>query len=477
MNVDSGQSESLTPLARRTSVRGDWLVDPLIVITGAVTNTSPADTENAVEVQADSPHVVDVDELSRRRFWRECLEELKAEISFPSWATWLANSVLVEASGNRYVIGVAQQMGRDWVEQRYTQIIRDVIARRDRRRGRVVVEFVVIDGLAQPTFDEPPTVVEVEVVRPPREGEGHDRARIENNIGRKAIFALQGKRGPNVGTVTVRDVVGKVTRTFTLGQLGGLEMDVYAWLLGQWTPRNGGRITFGLRELARGLRVSWNGDFGIEAKHAIRRMKAMTITGKVWDADTRRYKEHGFSLVDDYQLEEDRDSPDAEGTRGSGRVRVLLGDWIVRQMQAGQYAELDLDIYRSHALRKPKARRLFQFLECEEGENDGTFVRLPIDEYLAETMGTSDYRNNPSRFRRDLLAYGTAICTATSGLYESFDIKAGSGRNAWVLHVRRADGWRRRREEGRRLFNAEYRQDLLGLTSRDEQRSSRRALA
>jgi len=77
-------------------------------------------------------------------------------------------------------------------------------------------------------------------------------------------------------------------------------MDVYAWLLGQWTPRNEGRVSFSLRELSRGLRVSWNGDFGIEAKRAIRRMKAMTITGKVWDADTKRYKEHGFSLVDEY---------------------------------------------------------------------------------------------------------------------------------------------------------------------------------
>lgn len=395
---------------------------------------------------------------------------------FPTWAGWLASSVLLEATGSRYVIGVGQQTGRDWIEQRYIPAIRGVIARRRQRRGRIVVELVVVDGLAEPTVEETPTVVEVEIVRPPREGEGHDRARIENNLGRKAIFALQGKRGPDVGTVTVTDVVGKVTRTFTLGQLGGLEMDVYAWLLGQWTPRNAGRIAFSLRELARGLRVSWNGDFGIEAKRAIRRMKAMTITGKVWDADTRRYKEHGFSLVDDYQLEEERDAPNAEGIRGTAHVRVLLGDWIVRQMQAGQYAELDLDIYRSPALRKPKARRLFQFLECEEGEQDGTLLRLPINEYLAETMGTSDCRNNPSRFRRDLLAYGRAICAATDGLYESVEIKAGTGRNAWVLHVRRSPRWRRRREEGRRLFNAEYRQELLA-PSDEPGRSSRRALA
>lgn len=466
----------MTPLSHRTSVRHDRLYDLLTVtLRGAVTNTSAADIKSAAEANSESS-VVGVEELGRRRFWKECLEELKGEISFPSWAAWFANSVLLEANGTRYVIGVGQQTGRDWIEQRYMSAISDVISRRSGRSGRVVVELLVVEGLAQPQLDEPPTVVEVEIVRPPREGEGHDRARIENNLGRKAIFALQGKRGPDVGRVTVTDVVGKVTRTFTLGQLGGLEMDVYAWLLGQWTPRNGGRIAFSLRELARGLRVSWNGDFGIEAKHAIRRMKAMTITGKVWDADTRRYKEHGFSLVDDYQLEEERDAPDAEGTRGSGRVRVLLGDWIVRQMQAGQYAELDLDIYRSPELRKPKARRLFQFLECEEGEQEGTLLRLPINEYLAETMGTSDYRNNPSRFRRDLLAYGRAICAATGGLYESFEIKAGTGRNAWVLHIRRSLRWRRRREEGRRLFNAEYRQELL-VPSDELARSSRRALA
>ena len=118
---------------------------------------------------------------------------------------------------------------------------------------------------------------------------------------------------------------------------------------------------------------------------------------------------------------------EADSTRGSGRVTVLLGDWIVRQMQAGQYAELDLDIYRSQSLRKPKARRLFQYLECEEGERDGTFIRVPINEYLAETMGTSDYRNNPSRFRRDLLDYGRAICHATSGLYNPLRSRPASG--------------------------------------------------
>ena len=415
-----------------------------------------------VEAGSGVGAVVALDELGRHRLWRECLEDLKASLPHPSWATWLSGTALVEAEEGRYVVGVGTQLACDWIQQRYLGAIAETV-RRHSGQARVEVELAVVEGLAEPPEDDAPTVVAVEVVRPPRDDEGHDRARIENNLGRKAIFALQGKRGPDVGSVTVTDVVGKVTRTFTLGQLGGLEMDVYAWLLGQWTPRNEGRVSFSLRELSRGLRVSWNGDFGIEAKRAIRRMKAMTITGKVWDADTKRYKEHGFSLVDEYQLEEERESMEADSTRGSGRVTVLLGDWIVRQMQAGQYAELDLDIYRSQSLRKPKARRLFQYLECEEGERDGTFIRVPINEYLAETMGTSDCRNNPSRFRRDLLDYGRAICRATSGLYESFEIKAGIGRNAWMLQIRRSPNWRLRREEDRRLFNAEYREELLHL--------------
>jgi hypothetical protein len=37
------------------------------------------------------------------------------------------------------------------------------------------------------------------------------------------------------------------------------------------------------------------------------------------------------------------------------------------------------------------------------------------------------------------------------------------GRNAWMLQIRRSPNWRLRREEDRRLFNAEYREELLHL--------------
>ncbi|MBV8529290.1 MAG: hypothetical protein JOZ75_13340, partial [Candidatus Dormibacteraeota bacterium] len=176
---------------------------PLRHSSGAVTITAPPKNSNAAGAEADSTAVVAVEELGRRRLWRACVEHLKAELPLTTWATWLANSVLVEAADGRYVIGIGQQMGVDWIAQRYLSAIGDAIARQTGHRGRLTVELIVVDGLALPEADDAPTVVEVEIVRPPREGDGHDRARIENNLGRKAIFALQGKRGPNVGTVTV----------------------------------------------------------------------------------------------------------------------------------------------------------------------------------------------------------------------------------------------------------------------------------
>ena len=73
--------------------------------------------------------VVALDELGRHRLWRECLEDLKASIPHPSWATWLSGTALVEAEEGRYVVGVGTQLACDWIQQRYLAAIAETIRR------------------------------------------------------------------------------------------------------------------------------------------------------------------------------------------------------------------------------------------------------------------------------------------------------------------------------------------------------------
>ena len=409
---------------------------------------------------ADAPSAVDVDAVDPEltRLWRACLVRLEASMSRVAFAGWMPATQLRALARGHATVAAPNKFARDWITDRYLEDIGTTIAA-EAHIPSPTVSVIVDQYLPWPTdaggYEEPPTLVEVEVVRPPR-GDAitpTGRGRIENNLSRKAIFTLQGSRAEMVGRETVTDVVGKVTRTYTLGQLGAFEMDICVWLMGQWTPRNGW-VTFRLRELARGLGVAWHGDFGLAAKQAIRRMKEMTITGKVYDAETRRYREHGFSLIDEYVLDERRDAMDKESTRGSGTMRVRLGDWIVKQLEAGQFAELEMAIYRSAALRAPKARRLYQFLECQEGDDDGRIVRVPVNEALGETLGTSDAKRNASRFRNDLLAYGKAISRATEGVYGAAELRQGPG--GWELVVKRSPEWRRAREEDRRRFHTLY---------------------
>lgn len=394
-----------------------------------------------------------------RGLWHACLARLEASMSQPTFATWMATTQLIALDGSLATVAVPNKLARDWITERYLSEIASALSAEACVPSPKVL--ITIDELLPWThggdvYEEPPTLFEVELVRPPRDDviAPTGRGRIENNLSRKAIFSLQGRRDDGTGRETVTDVVGKVTRTYTLGQLGALEMDVCIWLMGQWSPLNQGEVSFRLRELARGLGVAWNGNFGIAAKQAIRRMKEMTITGKVYDAETRRYREHGFSLIESYVLDEHRNTMDAESTRGSGMMSVRLGSWIVKQLEAGQFADLEMAIYRSTALRAPKARRLYQFLECGEGDDDGRTMRVPVNEALGETLSTSDARRNASRFRSDLVAYGKAICKATKGVYESVDLRQSA--TGWELVVRRSPEWRRTREEGRRHFHTLY---------------------
>lgn len=278
--------------------------------------------------------------------------------------------------------------------------------------------------------------------------------RFENNLARKGVFDLKTAHGEQgvAGTQQKTDLVGKTTLTFTMGALGPLEMDLIAWTMGQW-HRNTNEIAFTLREVGRSLGVSWKGQLGTSIKNSFLRIKGMTITGRVWDAGQRKHTTLAFNIFDRVEIVEERSTEDGPATRPAS-VKVVLSDWVVNQLRAGQYSDFEWSGYRAK-LTTPFARRLYLLLESQEGSDDGSVWRVRIDETLGQTLGTNDASVNPSRFRANLRACGDQICKTWPTVYRSIAVVAGGKRGEYFLETTRSTKWREDRLARRKKALAE----------------------
>jgi hypothetical protein len=304
-------------------------------------------------------------------------------------------------------------------------------------------------GQIVPSAD-PSEQLEIEVATPPRPTL-KARGRFENNLSRKGIFEMRPDREhERSGTVTRRDLVGKTTLTFTLGALGPMEMDMIAWTMGQW-ERGHEYVHFSLRELGRAFGVSYYGGLARDMKEALRRIKATTITGRVWDAKERKHTTTHFSIFDVVEIAERRKSENGPAS-SPATVTVKLSSWILDQLHHGQFSDFDWESYRGK-LKTPLARRLYLLLESHEGDQEGMLLRLPINAQLGDTLGTEDAVKNPSRFRSRLAATGKEIC-GTRPQYESISVKSGSRHSEYVLEIRRSGSWAADRQSTRRRFLA-----------------------
>ena len=309
------------------------------------------------------------------------------------------------------------------------------------------------DGEATSTVPDDVEQLEISVATPRRpalSGIG----RFENNLARKGVFDLKTVHCDQVGSSTEQktDLVGKTTLTFTMGALGPLEMDLIAWTMGQW-QRHTNEVSFTLREVGRSLGVSWKGQLGTSIKNSFLRIKAMTITGRVWDADQKKHTTLAFNIFDRVEIVEERSAEDGPATRPAS-VKVVLSEWIVRQLRAGQYSDFEWAGYRAK-LTTPFARRLYLLLESQEGTDDGISWRVRVDETLGQTLGTNDATVNPSRFRANLRSSGKQICEAWSVVYRSIDVVNGTKRGEYYLEIHRTLKWREDRLARRRRALAE----------------------
>jgi chromosomal replication initiator protein len=86
--------------------------------------------------------------MSPEQIWQAAQEELRFQLSKPSYETWLKNASLVGRDKNAFKIGVPTKLAKDWLEDRYLAMIQETLSAIV--SGDVSVAFEVVPGQTEP---------------------------------------------------------------------------------------------------------------------------------------------------------------------------------------------------------------------------------------------------------------------------------------------------------------------------------------
>jgi chromosomal replication initiator protein len=82
--------------------------------------------------------------MNPEQIWQAAQEELRFQLSKPSYETWLKNASLVGREKNDFKIGVPTKLAKDWLEDRYLAMIKETLSAIV--SGDVSVAFEVVPG-------------------------------------------------------------------------------------------------------------------------------------------------------------------------------------------------------------------------------------------------------------------------------------------------------------------------------------------
>jgi chromosomal replication initiator protein len=82
--------------------------------------------------------------MNPEQIWQAAQEELRFQLSKPSYETWLKNASLVGRERNAFKIGVPTKLAKDWLEDRYSAMIKETLSAIV--SGDVSVAFEVVPG-------------------------------------------------------------------------------------------------------------------------------------------------------------------------------------------------------------------------------------------------------------------------------------------------------------------------------------------
>ncbi|TMG17318.1 MAG: chromosomal replication initiator protein DnaA [Chloroflexi bacterium] len=86
--------------------------------------------------------------MNPEQIWQAAQEELRFQLSKPSYETWLKNASLVGREKNAFKIGVPTKLAKDWLEDRYSAMIKETLSAIV--SGDVSVAFEVVPAQAEP---------------------------------------------------------------------------------------------------------------------------------------------------------------------------------------------------------------------------------------------------------------------------------------------------------------------------------------
>jgi chromosomal replication initiator protein len=86
--------------------------------------------------------------MNPEQIWQAAQEELRFQLSKPSYETWLKNASLVGREKNAFKIGVPTKLAKDWLEDRYSAMIKETLS--EIVSGDVSVAFEVVPGKPEP---------------------------------------------------------------------------------------------------------------------------------------------------------------------------------------------------------------------------------------------------------------------------------------------------------------------------------------
>jgi chromosomal replication initiator protein len=85
--------------------------------------------------------------MNGEQIWQAAQEELRFQLSKPSYETWLKNASLVGREKNAFKIGVPTKLAKDWLEDRYSAMIKETLSAIV--SGDVSVAFEVVAAQAE----------------------------------------------------------------------------------------------------------------------------------------------------------------------------------------------------------------------------------------------------------------------------------------------------------------------------------------
>lgn len=86
--------------------------------------------------------------------WQKALSSLETKLSKPSYETWFKSTKPFSFEHNTLVISVPNEFSRDWLESRYSVIIKETLSALT--RSDISVKFVIPQVFDEPMYDTPP---------------------------------------------------------------------------------------------------------------------------------------------------------------------------------------------------------------------------------------------------------------------------------------------------------------------------------